>query len=170
MWLLLITLMIVQTPVIRAQTQHTTDQVLPKGSADLLVPILDLRYESIRECGIGKEFRCTSGPAGDRDTARWKKVEELVAGLIKNKSSSADEAVVVLLQYYVGESEGPDLITNVTTRGRRVLPYLLKYRDNIPSIPGRSYPASMLTDQDIRQEEFDEAIRAVKSGKILTVD
>ena len=157
---------------VRAQTQHANVQpLLPKSVADLIIPVLDIRYESIQECGTGKDFRCTSGgPAADRDIARWHKIEKLVARLMKNNSPSGDQAVVLLLQYYVGESESTDLVTNVTARGKRVLPYLLRYRDLVPQIPARSYPASILTESEFRKTEFDQAIDAIKSGKILTVD
>ena len=143
---------------------------MPKETAHLITPVLDLRYESVKECGSGRDYHCASGPAGERDVARWDKVEKLVAQLIDNQSPPADEAVVVLLHYYVGESEAPDLITSVTARGKRMLPLLLAYRDTIPLIPGRNYPASMLTEDEIRRTEFDRAIRAVKTGRILTVD
>jgi len=160
----------IQISIIRAQTERLTGQVVPKSTADLITPILDLRYESILKCGTGKDSRCAKGPAADLDLARWNKIEMLVAQLMKNNTPSADRAVVLLLQYYVGESESTDLITSVTTRGKRVLPYLVKYRDLVPRIAGKIYPDSMLTDRELRLTEFDEAIREVKSGKILRVD
>jgi hypothetical protein len=168
---ILMVLAMVQFSDTWARTQRSSSQVLAKSTADLLVPILDLRYDSVRECGIGKDFRCTKpGPAADRDTARWGKVAVLVARLQSNETRPADEALVVLLQYYVGESESFDLMADIAKRGKRELPYLLKYRDLVPRIPGRNYPNSILTDRDFRKHEFDETIGAIKRGKTLSDD
>jgi hypothetical protein len=170
LWVLPMTFAAVQIPSASAQTKPAVDEVLPKSSADLVVPILDLRYESIQECGFGQDYHCTDGPGFHHQELRWKKIEKLIARLMKDSTPSADRAAVVLLQYYVGESEGEDLLNNVTTRGKRVLPYLLKYRELIPRLPGRSYPGLMIIDRQYRQARFDEAIRAVKRGKTLNQD
>ena len=65
--------------------------------------------------------------------------------------------------YYTGESgDNEDAVIN---RGRRELPYLLKYRESDPVIPERAYPSSMRLARDVKEETFQAAINAIKSGE-----
>lgn len=170
LWMISLPLVVTQSSPSRAQMRSSADLALPRNSANLIVPILDLRYESMKECGTGRDYHCTTGPGFDHEAVRSKKVEKLVGRIIDSKGSAADRAVVVLLQYSVGASEAEDLLASITDRGKRVLPYLLQYRDLVPRIPDRSYPDSMLADRQFRQTAFDESIRAIKAAKNLRQD
>jgi len=143
------------------------DVVLPKGSANLIVPILDLRHQSLLECGSGKNYRCTDGQGLDHERKREVEIEKLVGRLIHDHSRSADLSVVILLHYSVGASEGEDLLHSVTMRGKKVLRYLESYQNVVPKIPGRNYPDSMLNDSEDRRATFEEAILAIKSHRTL---
>lgn len=153
------------SPVL-AQTNGATNEVLPRSSADLIVPILDLRYQSLEECGSGRTYHCTNGTGLGHEEARAKTIGKLVAHLIRNNSSPADRAIVVLLYYDVGPSEAEDLLASLTARGKRVLPYLLKSRDSMPRIPGRDYPDSMLNGREFRREMFDHVIQEIERGHL----
>jgi hypothetical protein len=45
----------------------------------------------------------------------------LVGELHKDKSPAADQAVVVLMEYYLGESNGEDLLEDTLLRGKRMI-------------------------------------------------
>lgn len=150
----------------KTQTAGTMDRVLPKSSADLVVPILDLRYKSLQECGgVGEKSRCQDGPGRDRLIARGRRIGELVAHLVEVKSLAADRAMVVLLLYDVGPSEIEDIRTALAARGKTVLPYLVKYKDSVPQIPGRDYPEGMRNGHQFEQALFGDLIESIKQGK-----
>jgi len=156
-----------RTYPIRAQANDMATEVLPRRSAELIIPILDLRNESLKECGApGKSSPCADGPGLMHQEARARKIGRLVGRLIENNTAAADRAIIVLLHYDVGPSEAEDLLTSAIGRGKkRVLPYLLKYRDEPPQIPGRSYPESMLNDREFQRAMFDHAIKEIKDEK-----
>jgi hypothetical protein len=87
---------------------------------------------------------------------------ELLDQLSKDNSPAADEALVVLFSYYLGESNGEDLVDEVIARGNRMLPYLTKCRHRSIEIAGRNYPASMLLPPEVRESFFQEAISSIK--------
>jgi hypothetical protein len=112
--------------------------VVPELVAAIVRPILDLREESIADCGepgMPTEPKCLTGDGYDREQTRWWKVAEGVGAVIAQKGATADEAFVVLMCYYTGEY-GDD-IDAVINRGRRMLPYLQQYRTRVTTIPKR---------------------------------
>jgi len=66
---------------------------------------------------------------GEPQNAAFLEAERLTGKLFQDKTASSDEALVVLMNFYVGEATGEDLLHHVTVRGKRMLPLLLKYRD-----------------------------------------
>jgi len=76
--------------------------------------------------------------------------------LTQQKGASVDEAVIVLMCFYVGESQ--EEIDAVIKHGRRMLVYINKYRHRTPSVPGRKYPDSMLKPVPIRNSVLVESI------------
>ena len=87
---------------------------------------------------------------------------ELLGHLSEDRSPLADEALVVLFSYYLGESNGEDLVHEVTVRGRRMLPFLTKYRHHAVQIPGHLYSASMRLPPKVRDSFFQEAISTIE--------
>lgn len=149
----------------KAQTEGTIASVLPKSSADLIIPILDLRNKSLQECGVRESFHCKDGPGREHMNARGRRIGELVAHLVDSKSPAADQAMVVLLHYDVGPSEIEDIRTALTARGRIVLAYLLKYKYEVPRIPGRDYPEGMRNGREFEQALFGDLINSIKQEK-----
>jgi hypothetical protein len=86
------------------------------------------------------------------------------------KTKDSDEALVVLMNFYVGESLQPDLVHEVTLRGKRMLSLLVKYRQESVTFTDRKYAQSLLLADDIRQRDFDNAINSVRSGRVFKVD
>jgi len=151
---------------VTAQTDGKQTVTVPEQVAALLRPILDLRQQSVTECGQpGKANRntCGSGIGHEREQKRWWKVGEGIAHLDSQKTPAADEALVVLMCYYTGESgDDEDAVIN---RGRRELPYLFKYRESDPVIPERKYSDSIRLDHEAKDESFQIAISAIRKGE-----
>lgn len=144
--------------------QGTVD--VPEQVAALVRPILDLRDQSIRACGRpGEPTRkeCLTGAGYVSEQQRWQGVAVDIAKLGSQKTVASDEALVVLMCYYVGESG--EHIGEVMDRGRRMLPYLRKYENHDPTIPGRSYPKSLLSSVDVKRDDFAGTIDAIKNGR-----
>ncbi len=160
-WFLFIVLVL---STVTAQTGSKQTVTVPEGVVALLRPILDLRQQSIVECAEpGKANRCASGIAYEREQERSWKVGEGIAHLASQKTAAADEALVVLMCYYTGESgDNEDVVIN---RGRRELPYLHKYWKGVPVIPEREYPDSMRLDREAKDESFQGAIGAIRKGE-----
>ena len=95
---------------------------------------------------------------------------KLTGGLFHEKTKSSDEALVVLMNFYIGESSDRDLLHQVTVRGKRMLPLLMKYRNSSVTFSKKEYPSSLLLAADVRKQNFDEVINSVKAGKIIGED
>jgi hypothetical protein len=131
--------------------------VPPKEVQVLLKPILDLRAKA-------------ESSQGEQQQSAFVQSDKLIGNLFRKKSRAADEALVVLMNFYVGESLQTDLVHQVTTRGKRMLPLLLKYEHAPVALPGVNYPKSLLVADDVRKKGFDDAIEAVKTGKVVGED
>jgi hypothetical protein len=121
---------------------------VPAKAAALLRPILD-------EMQKGTEH----------DESR---LGNLLYGLTQKKGRAADEALVVLMCFYVGESQ--EETDAVIARGKKMLPLLKKYQDKNPRIPGRTYPDSMLTGLSAKDDAFEGAVKSINHGWHSTAD
>lgn len=127
----------------------------PSDVQDLVKPILDL---------------CTEASQGEPQNAAFWKAAKLIGSLRQMRTRASDEAMVVLMNFYVGESTGTDLLHQVTVRGKRMLPLLLKYRNAHVVFSSRTYPSSLLLAPDVRKENFGDAINSVRAGRIIGED
>jgi hypothetical protein len=73
-----------------------------------------------------------------------------------------------MMCFNMGESQ--EETDAVIARGRRMLPYLTKYRNVDPLIPGRTYPDSMLKSASSKGNAFDGAVNAINHGWHSTAD
>jgi|SRR5579862_9293976 len=124
----------------------------PKPVQELLEPILDLRVDA-------------GASTGERQNEAFRKSEELVARLLRSKTRASDEALAALMNFYVGESLQVDLVHEVTSRGKRMLSLLEKYRSRAVRFSDRNYPTSIWLSEDTRNENFNAAIKNIKAGK-----
>jgi hypothetical protein len=126
-----------------AQSPRTV--MVPERVAVLLRPVLDALQRSREE--------------GQSDQTR----NELFYALTKERGHFADEALVVLMCFDVmGESQ--EDTDAVIARGRKMLPYITKYRNRDPKIPQRAYPTSMMKNTFRKGDDFQGAIKAIKHG------
>ena len=95
-------------------------------------------------------------------------LSNLLYALTEKKGRAADEALVVLMCFDVGESQ--EETDAVIARGKRMLPLLKKYQARNPKIPGRLYPDSMLKGASIKADTFEGAVKAIKHGWHSTGD
>jgi hypothetical protein len=131
--------------------------------------MLDLLQESIAECAeIEKPSKCMDGDLYADQRERGRKFADALHKLTKQHGSNADEALVVLMCFYIGESQ--EETDAVIERGKRMLPYLKKYQDRIPVIPNRQYPSSMLHNPVNKIENFEGATKAIHNGWSSTAD
>src|ERR1700687_1375150 len=131
--------------------------VPPREVQSLLRPILDL-------CAEAEESQ------GEHQNAVFYQVAKQTGGLFQMRTKAADEALVVLMNFYIGESPGQDLLHQVTVRGKRMLPLLLKYRNAHVIFSQRKYPSSILLAHDVKKEFFENAIESVTAGKVFGED
>jgi hypothetical protein len=129
----------------------------PRSVESLVVPILDLRAQA-------------ESSQGEAQQSAFTKSEKLTGRLFQIHTRAADEALVLLMNFYVGEALQSDLVHEVTKRGKRMLPLLMKYQHDTVHFSKRSYPVSLLVANDVRTNEFETAIQAVKSGKVIGED
>lgn len=128
------------------QKQSPRTVMVPERVAILVRPILDELEKYSSDKTHGHERRI-----------------ELFYALTKKKGPLVDEALVVLMCFEVmGESQEETDI--VIERGRRMLPYINKYRDRDPTIPGRQYPRSLLKGPSNKSDDFQGATKAIKHG------
>jgi hypothetical protein len=144
-----------------ASASDSSNVAVPERSAALIRPILDLRQQSIAECGeLGSNSNCASGAAYERQQDRDEKIWELVVALTQRSGPQADEALVVLTCFNLDVAhETSDAIVD---RGRRMLPLIDKYHRHRPVVPNRNYPGVMLrSDADA---QLDAAVRLINYG------
>jgi hypothetical protein len=102
----------------------------------------------------------------DSTDSGFARTEDLLERVLKDNTDAGDQASVILLDYYLGEQNYENQIVNITQRGKRVLPYLVKYRSHpvLPLRPDfwlfRFYGAE-------RNRRYDEAIDMFRQGKVL---
>jgi hypothetical protein len=128
--------------------------VPPAAVQDLVTPFLDLRTQA-------------ASSKGEQQQAAFQKSEKLLARLFKTKTRTSDEALVVLMNYYVGEALGPDLVHEVSLRGKRMLPLLMKYRPASVSFSNKQYSSSLLLADDVRRENFENVVNSIRAGKVF---
>lgn len=131
--------------------------VAPMDVQEKVRPILDLCQQA-------------ETAQGEAQNAAFFEAAKLTGELFQAKTKSSDEALVVLMNFYIGEATGEDLLHQVTIRGKRMLPLLMKYRDARVMFPKREYPSSMLLSPDVKRENFDNVIKSVRAGKIIGED
>ena len=96
------------------------------------------------------------------------KLSKLLYGLTQQKDDAADEALVVLMCFDMGESQ--EETDGVIERGKKMLPLLQKYSDATPDILGLSYSPSMLKPSSSKAETFAGAVNAINHGWHSTAD
>lgn len=117
------------------------------SAADLAARVLDARVEQ------------HNGNGSDRGSAE---VEKRLAEVYGNPSKEADETVVILMSFYLGESNGEDLYENLLSRGPRMIPLLQHYLRQEPATLLQRYPKSAGLERKTTEILLKEALEILK--------
>ncbi|MGA8367669.1 MAG: hypothetical protein ACLQMT_12235 [Candidatus Acidiferrales bacterium] len=99
-------------------------------------------------------------------TVFWRSLEKAMG----DQSSTGDESLVVLLSFSIGESTGEDLLHEVTVRGKRMLPLLMRYKGKtVVFEDGKGFDELRLPAQT-REENYTTAISFIKAGRVWGSD
>lgn len=132
---------------------HSEEKPGARKLEELIAPVLKARCEAVKD---EKDL-----PAAEYD----RKVNEEAAKVAKDKSEAGDEAVVVLMDYWLGEGAGLGLTAEITERGKRLLPVLKKYAKEPPPLASPCKYA--MQDEDIRRGIFKMLTDMVEKGEKL---
>lgn len=102
-------------------------------------------------------------------TPEGEKHAYLLADLFDDQTPAADEALAILTWMYLGEAPGEDLHHQISTRGRRMLPYLIKYRVRCPQMLER-YPVTMRLRETTRRSLLRSLMRSMRKGEVVGDD
>ena len=100
---------------------------LSKDALQLVKPLMELRIKQNKE-----QFT---------EDGRWKgesqytpEVERRFYALLENRTKAGDEAVAYLLNVYMGEHPGEELVCEVVNRGKRMLPLIKSFSKCMPVV------------------------------------
>lgn len=124
----------------------------PRQAAALIAPILQDR------------MRADDAHYG-RGSPEWE-MEDKLEQLTKDHSSAADIALVILLDYYLGEHNGETQLCAVTSRGNRVMLLLIRYRVHKAGLLKPWYWGIALNREE-RESMYKTALEAIQQGKII---
>ena len=94
-------------------------------AADLAASVVDIGVEALA--------RDDGGP-------KWQELDKRLDTLFGNNTKEGDEAVVILMSFYLGEHNGEELQENLLSRGPRMMPLLERYLHEEPSSLINRYP------------------------------
>lgn len=117
----------------------------------LATPILKLACAS----------RVTEGAVGSTEAD----LDRALDTLFHQEDAAADEALVILLNFYIGESRGTDVWENVVDRGSRMMPLLKKYRTHPKELPSVKCKTRIRLTSDSATEALDSAMLAISSAE-----
>ena len=143
-----------QIPASQRVPQPCKPSRLSGQAAALVRPILKSRVAAYRD------VRDANGQVVIQPGA----AEDFMNGLYRlfdDHSRAADEALAVLVRYYVGEDPGEDLWCEIVHRGKEMLPYLAKYHGCMPTTGAEPIPKSLLDIPD----QYPELIDVIGHGE-----
>jgi hypothetical protein len=104
--------------------------------------------------------------AGRQDPEESPASKELaitLVSLLRDQGPTADEAICILLSYYLGEANDEDVFCSAVSRGPRMLACLRTVLTNGPRRIGAKY-ASLERAEETWRYSVREAIKAIETG------
>lgn len=102
-------------------------QKLSKDSLKLVRPLMALRIKQNHE-------QFTKDGHWKGESKYTPEVEKQFNAILDNTSRAGDEAVAYLLNVYMGEYQGEELVCEAINRGKRMIPLIKSYSKCIPRI------------------------------------
>ena len=121
---LLIVLALCTTSLL-ASAADCRPQLLPPRALKLVKPLLVLRNQQAKDQFTPDGHWIAESPVTPR-------VEKLFESLLANRTPASDEALAYLLNVYMGEHSGEELVCEVTNRGKRMVPLIRAYQQCLP--------------------------------------
>jgi hypothetical protein len=100
-------------------------KLLPPRALELVRPLLELRTQQAND-----EF--TTDGHWIAESSVTPLVEKRFEALLANRSPVGDEVLAYLLNVYMGEHAGEELVCEITNRGKRMVPLIKKYQQCTP--------------------------------------
>lgn len=126
---------------------------LPSGKTayDMAAKVVDIGAQALE--------RDDGGP-------KWQQLERRLQRLFADKTREADEAVVILMSFYLGEHNGEELEENLLDRGPRMIPIIDRYLHEEPSSLLEKYPKRVRLERTttVMFLKEDLAILRVRAG------
>jgi hypothetical protein len=94
-------------------------------------------------------------------TDDWNDLDTRLGALYNNTGKEADEAVVILMSFYLGEHNGEELYENLISRGPRMIPLLERYLHEEPVSLLAQYPARVRLERATTTGFLQEALRTL---------
>jgi hypothetical protein len=120
----------------------------PSTAADLAANVLDIASEAL--------LKDDGGP-------RWDELDRRLDALFANNTKEADEAVVILVSFYLGEHECEEVDENLVSRGPRMIPLLERYRHEEPSSLLHEYPRRVKLERETSVGHLEEDLKILQS-------
>ena len=95
-------------------------------------------------------------------TEDWAELDTRLGALYNNPSKDADEAIVILMSFYLGEHNGEELYENLIGRGPRMIPLLERYLQEEPASLLAQYPARVRLERATTTGFLQEALRPLR--------
>jgi hypothetical protein len=95
-------------------------------------------------------------------TDDWNDLDTRLNALYNNPSKEADEAVVILMSFYLGEHNGEELYENLLSRGPRMIPLLERYLHEEPATLIAQSPARVRLERATTTGFLKEALRTLR--------
>jgi hypothetical protein len=130
-----------------SRCEDCNQAILPKKVSSLIMPLLK---ESILE----HNDMFGDGTIYLGDSNHTVKVHSIFRKLSKNKTKEADEALVALTWFYLGEDLGEQLNCVISERGPRMGQYLKKYEKCNPLLSFDFIPIKLLITPHIHSISF----------------
>jgi hypothetical protein len=90
---------------------------------------------------------------------------DLISDLRARHDSSADEALCVLVNFYLGEANDGDVMYQITARGTPLIPNLVAMKGKRPCVDERY--AMLFHEERRRLRLLDLAIKAIENDKVI---
>lgn len=101
--------------------------------------------------------------AGDTEES-WQMFDRVFDPLLDQRNVTTDEALAVLLSFYIGEHPYEDLRCELVARGERELKFLTRYRDNRIDVPAPSQPLK----SDEKRAVYDGVMTEIRAHQSCT--
>lgn len=119
----------------------------PNTATDLAANVVDMASEAL--------LKDDGGP-------KWDELDRRLDVLFANNTKEADEAVVILVSFYLGEHECEEVDENLVSRGPRMVPLVERYLREEPSSLLHEYPRRVRLERETTIGHLEEDLKLLQ--------